>query len=176
MTNPIWNFDPAHSNIGFKVRHMMVSRVSGRFENWSGEITFDPANPGVSQAKVEIDVNSINTNVADRDAHLRSADFFDAANFPTIQYATTRVEKIDDETFRFHGNLTIRGTTRDLTFDANYHGTAVDPWGKRRSGFDAKLQLSRKDFGLTWNQALETGGVVVSDKIEIELEIELVSE
>ncbi len=176
MTNTTWNFDPAHSTIGFKVRHMMVSRVSGRFENWSGNITFDPANPGNSQAKVEIDVNSINTNVADRDAHLRSADFFDVANYPTIQYATTRVEKVDDETFRFSGNLTIHGNTRELTFDANYHGTGLDPWGKQRSGFDAKLSISRKEYGLTWNQALETGGVLVSDKIEIELEIELVAE
>lgn len=176
MTNPIWNFDPSHSTIGFKVRHMMVSRVSGRFENWSGTIAFDPANPANAQATVEIDVSSLNTNVADRDNHLRSADFFDVANHPTIQYASTRIEKVDDETFRFTGNLTIRGVTHNLSFDANYHGTGLDPWGKQRSGFDARLQINRKDYGLTWNQALETGGVLVSDKIEIELEIELVAE
>ncbi len=176
MTNPTWKFDLAHSTVGFKVRHMMISRVNGRFANWDGEISFDPENPQAAKVTVDIDASSIDTNLADRDAHLRSADFFDVANFPKIHYATTSIEKIDDETYRFHGDLTIRGVTRSLSFDANYRGIGKDPWGNLRTGFDAKARINRKDYGLTWNQALETGGVLVSENIDIELEIELVAE
>lgn len=172
MAKQTWNFDPAHSEIGFKVRHMMFSKVSGLFEDWEGDFQFDPENPADTAATVDIDVASVNTRNEDRDNHLRSGDFFDVENHPKIHFESTDVTHEKDSKLTIVGNLTIRGTTQAVSLDVDYHGKAIDPWGNDRVGFSATTTLNRKDFGLTWNQALEAGGVLVGDKVEVELQVQ----
>lgn len=174
MARSEWNFDPAHSTIGFKVRHMMFSKVNGKFTAWDGHFEFDPEQPGQGHVKVEIDASSIDTGVADRDAHLRSADFFNAETHPKLTFESSNFEVTGETTFTITGDLTIRGATLPVVLDVDFHGQGTDPWGNTRVGFSATGELSRKDFGLTWNQALEAGGVLVGDKIEIELEVQAV--
>ncbi len=172
MARQTWNFDSAHSEVGFKVRHMMFSKVSGLFEEWSGDFEFDPDNPADTKVTADIDTASINTRNDDRDGHLRSGDFFDAENHPSIHFESKSTEKIDPATLKIFGDLTIRGTTKPVELDVEYHGKAVDPWGNDRIGFTATTTINRKDFGLTWNQALEAGGVLVGEKVEVELQIQ----
>jgi polyisoprenoid-binding protein YceI len=169
-----WNIDTAHSGIGFAVRHMVVARTRGKFGSWRGEVHMDEANPERSRVDVTIDAASIDTGVADRDAHLRSADFLDVANHPAITFASKRLEPRGGDRYRVVGDLTIRGVTREVALDMEASGQATDPWGNLRAGFSARAQLDRKDFGLTWNQVLETGGVLVGDRIDIEIEVEAV--
>ncbi len=176
MTNPIWKFDPAHSSVTSKVRHMMFAKVHGRFASWQGDVAFDPEAPDNSRVDVRIAVESIETGVADRDTHLRSADFFDAESFPEIRFSTSSFEKLNAETYRLTGELTIRDITRELSFDAHYHGSGRDPWGNERVGFGATTRVNRKDFGLTWNQVLETGGVMVGEDIAIEIDAQLIKQ
>ena len=168
-----WQFDTSHATIGFSVRHMMVSKVHGQFTKWSGQFTFNDQDPTASKAVVEIDVNSINTNEAQRDGHLKSPDFFDAANHPLITFRSTAIEKHGAD-YRVTGDLTIRGTTRPVVLDAEFSGAIVDMQGNDRAGFSAKTSIDRKDFGLTWNMLLEAGGFAVADKVEISLEFEAV--
>jgi polyisoprenoid-binding protein YceI len=168
-----WQFDTSHANIGFSVRHMMVSKVHGQFTKWSGQFEFDAQDPAASKAVVEVDVNSINTNEAQRDGHLRSPDFFDAANFPLMTFRSTKIERHGAD-YRVSGDLTIRGTTRPVVLDAEFAGAIVDPYGNDRAGFSAKTSIDRKDFGLTWNMLLEAGGFAVADRIEITIEFEAV--
>ena len=172
MSASSWSFDPAHSEIGFVVRHMVVSKVRGKFASWDGSLTFDPDNLAASKTEATIDVKSIDTGVSDRDDHLRSADFFDADNHPHITFESKRVEPKGEGAFRLVGDLTIRGTTQEIALDGEFLGKAKDPWGNIRAGFTAKASISRKSFGLTWNQALESGGVLVGDKVQIELDVE----
>jgi polyisoprenoid-binding protein YceI len=171
-----WQLDPAHTTVGFAVRHLMISTVKGRFREIEGAARFDPADPTTGSAEVTIRTASVDTAVADRDAHLRSADFFDVEKYPTMKWTSRRVEPLDGKRFRVEGDLTIRDVTRPVTLEVTVHGTARDPWGGDRLGVSATGTLKRSDFGLTWNQALETGGVLVGDEVRLELDAEFVRE
>jgi len=171
-----WSIDSAHSAVQFAVRHMMISTVRGQFDRFSGTVDFDEANPAATTVDVAIDASSINTRQGDRDTHLRSADFLNAAEYPTLTFKSQRVEVIDDNHARLIGDLTIRGLTRPATLDVTYLGQAKSPWGATSAGFTASTAINRKDWGLTWNQALETGGVLVGDEIKIDIDLELVKQ
>jgi polyisoprenoid-binding protein YceI len=172
MTNSNWNLDAAHSGITFSIRHMVVSKVRGRFAKYNGSIRMDEADLTRSTVSVTIDAASIDTGVADRDTHLRSPDFFDVGKFPELRFASKRVEKVGEGRYRVVGDLTIRDVTREIGLDAEYGGRGKDPWGNERVGFSAKASLDRKEFGLTWNQVLEAGGILVGDRVDIELEVQ----
>lgn len=174
MTIQNWNFDATHSEISFKVRHMMFSKVTGYFNDWSGEFAFDPDNPADGKTTVRIETASVDTKNADRDEHLRSGDFFDAEAFPEMKFESVSFEKLSDGKLKVDGNLTIRDTTGPITLDVDYHGKGIDPWGNERVGFSARASLNREAFGLTWNQALEAGGVLVGKTVEIEVEVQAV--
>jgi polyisoprenoid-binding protein YceI len=173
MTNR-WDIDVGHSAIHFWVRHMVISKVHGRFANWSGTIQFDEEDPTRSSVDVRIDSASVDTHVADRDAHLRSPDFLDVARFPQMNFKSKRVEKAGGSAYRVVGDLDLHGVTREVVLEAEFAGTGKDPWGNQRAGFSAKAVLDRRDFGLVWNAALETGGVLVGEKVEIGIELEAV--
>lgn len=169
-----WQIDSSHSHINFTARHMMISKVRGSFETFSGAVKFDENNPVNTTVDIEVDLSSINTRDAQRDGHLKSPDFFDVEAHPTMHFVSTRVEQIDENNGRLIGNLTIKGVTHEVALDVEYAGMAKSPWGTESAGFSATGSLNRKDWGLNWNQALETGGVLVGDKINIEIELELV--
>lgn len=169
-----FQIDHAHSQIQFTVRHMMISRVRGWFEKFDGVFNLDEENPANSQVEVEIDTASINTRDEKRDAHLRSADFFDAEKHPKMTFKSTRVEVLDDKRAKLHGDLTIRGVTRPVVLDVEYVGMAKSPFGTTSYGFNASTTINRKDWDLTWNMALETGGVLVGDDVHIDIELELI--
>jgi len=152
----------------------MISTVTGRFKSLRGSVTRDEAAIENSRVEAEIDAASIDTGVADRDNHLRSADFFDVANHPKLVFRSTKIEDLGGDSGRMHGELTIRGVTRPVILAVSYLGEIRDPWGNRRRGFSAETTLYRKDFGMTWNQVLDTGGVLVGDKIKVSLNIEAV--
>ena len=168
-----WSFDASHSGIGFAVRHLMISKVRGTFDKWTGTFAYDAEDPTRSTIDVRIDAASINTKEEKRDGHLRSADFFDVENHPEIRFRSTLVER-DGDDYVVAGELTIRGTTRPVKLAVERLGSGRDPWGGERVGFAAKTTINRKDFGLHWNQALETGGVLVGEKVEITLDVEAV--
>ena len=174
MTTTNWNFDLAHSSVNFHVRHLMVSKVHGRFSLWSGTLEIDNDDITRSRVDVVIDAASVDTREDKRDAHLRSPDFFDVEKFPKLTFKSTRVEKRGDEELAITGDLTLHGVTKSVTLAVELGGQAKDPWGGIRTGFSAKTSINRKDFGLGWNALLETGGVLVGEKIEISLEIEAV--
>lgn len=169
-----WEIDNAHSGVNFTVRHMVITKVRGHFARWSGTIESHDGKPDNSSVEVTIDASSIETGVADRDAHLKSADFLDVARYPAITFRSRRSEKVDGEHLRVIGDLTIRDVTREVALDVEYAGRGKDPWGNERAGFSARTSINRSDFGVTWNQLLETGGMLVSDRIDVELEIEAV--
>jgi polyisoprenoid-binding protein YceI len=169
-----WTLDTAHSGIAFSVRHMVVAKVRGRFASWSGKVELDEADLTRSQLDVEIDARSIDTGNAQRDEHLRSADFLDVEQFPTLRFVSRKIENVAADRFQVIGDLTLHGVTREVTLAVERGGQAKDPWGNRRAGFSATASLSRSDFGLLWNQALETGGVLVADRIDIELDVQAV--
>ena len=172
MTNP-WDIDVTHSAIHFHVRHMIISKVHGRFAKWAGALQLDPQDLTRSSVEVTIDAASIDTQVADRDTHLRSADFLDVAKYPQLTFRSTRIEKAG-EGYRVVGELDLHGVKREVVLEAEFSGTGKDPWGNERAGFAAKASLDRRDFGLTWNAALEAGGVLVGEKVEITIELEAV--
>ncbi len=168
-----WDFDHAHSGVDFTVRHMLVSKVRGRFTKWSGKLELDEQDLSRSHVEVEIDVGSIDTHEPQRDAHLRSADFFEAEKHPKITFKSTRVEEKGKEHLSVTGDLSIRGVTKKVVLDVERGGiVAKDPWGKRRAGFTATTTIDRKEFGVSWNQTLDQGGLALSDKIAITIEIE----
>jgi polyisoprenoid-binding protein YceI len=172
-----WQIDPAHSSVEFAVKHMMFTTVRGRFKDVKGTIEVDEQNPDRSVVDVEIGAASLDTGSPDRDAHLRSADFLDVETHPTITFRSKRVEgamKKEGDAFRVIGDLTIRGTTMEVTLDAIYEGTGKDPWGGTRAGSQATAKIDRRDWGLKWNQALETGGVLVANEVRIEIEVQAV--
>jgi polyisoprenoid-binding protein YceI len=171
-----WTFDLAHSSINFTVRHMVVSKVRGRFTRWGGSLEMDEQDPARASVDVSIDTSSVETGVEQRDTHLRSPDFFDVERFPNIAFRSTRVERAGEGTYRMTGDLTIHGVTRPVTLDVEYAGSAKDPWGGVRVGFSARGTLDRRDFGLTYNQLLETGGVLVGESVEIGIELEAVKQ
>ena len=172
-----WTLDPTHSLVEFSAKHMMITTVKGRFGAVEGTIVADEANPAASRVEVEIDAASIDTRTEQRDAHLRSADFLDVETYPKLTFRGTRIEggfREPGDTFVLHGDLTIRGTTREVTLDVTFEGTGRDPWGGERASFSAATRIDRRDFGLTWNQALETGGILVGNAITISLEVQAV--
>lgn len=173
MGTNLWDIDVSHSAIHFWVRHMVISKVHGRFAKWAGTVQLDEADLARSSVDVRIDAASIDTQVADRDTHLKSADFLDAAKFPEITYRSRKIEKAAGG-YRVTGDLTLHGVTREVVLEAEYAGTGKDPWGNQRAGFSAKAALDRREFGLVWNAALETGGVLVGEKVEITIELEAV--
>jgi polyisoprenoid-binding protein YceI len=168
-----WSFDASHSSVGFSVRHLMISKVRGHFNKWSGTFEYDPQNPSTAKLEVNIDAASIDTRDEKRDAHLRSPDFFDVENHPALTFKSTSVSGEGDELV-LNGELTIHGITKAVQLKVESLGTTKDPWGGTRAGFSATTSVNRKDFGLHWNMALETGGVVVGEKVEIAIEIEAV--
>jgi polyisoprenoid-binding protein YceI len=173
-TTTNWAIDAAHSEVEFSVRHLMISNVKGRFGTVKGNVVLDPTTPGKAQIEVAIDVTSIDTREEKRDAHLRSADFFDAAHFPTMTFSGATITGDTEGEFKLTGNLSIRGVTKPITLDVTFEGAGNDPWGGTRRGFSAKGKLLRSAFGLEWNAALETGGVVVGDEVKITINTELV--
>ena len=171
-----WNIDPAHSHVEFAVKHLMIATVKGRFAVVRGTVTTDEADPAKGQANIEIDADSIDTREPQRDTHLKSADFFEVEKFPRITFRSTRVTFVEGDRFKLIGDLTIRGITREVTLDVTSEGRGKDPWGGERAGFSATGKIKRSEFGLTWNQVLETGGFVVGDDIRVSLEVELVKQ
>ena len=165
-----WTIDPTHTRLGFTARHAMVTKVRGQFDEFSGTLTIDAANPSASTAEVAVQLASVNTGTADRDAHLRGADFFDVENNKEMTFSSTAVKQDGDE-FVMLGDLTIKGVSRPVELELEPTGVATDPFGNVRAGFEGETEISRKEFGLTWNVALETGGVLVSDKIKIQLDV-----
>src|SRR5262245_49574524 len=174
MTTNRWTIDLAHSGVNFSIRHMVISKVRGRFTKYSGAIELDEGELTRSAVEATIEAASIDTGVAQRDEHLRSPDFFDVDQFPALRFRSTRIERIEAARYRVIGELTIRDVTREVSLEVEYGGRAKDPWGNERIGFVAKTAFDRKDFGLAWNQVLEAGGVLVGDRVEIELELQAV--
>lgn len=169
-----YSIDPAHSEIDFSVRHMMFAKVRGQFVKWTANLGYDAANPAKSTIEVEIETASIDTRDAQRDGHLRSGDFFDAEKFPKMIFKSKRIDG-GGKHFKVTGDLTIRDVTKEVTLDVEQTGSGKDPWGNDRLGFSAKGAINRSEWGLKWNQALEAGGVLVSDKVEIEVEAQVVA-
>jgi polyisoprenoid-binding protein YceI len=170
----VYDIDPTHSSAHFSVRHMMVSNVKGEFTKVSGTVTHDPDDPKASKVEATIDVTSLHTREEQRDTHLKSPDFFDAAKFPEIKFVSTSVEPDGKEEYLVKGDLTIRGVTREVTLQVEGPTPEVkDPWGNMKAGAAATTKINRKDFGLVWNVALETGGVLVGEEVKISLEVEL---
>ncbi|HEX7100950.1 MAG TPA: YceI family protein [Acidimicrobiia bacterium] len=168
-----YTIDPAHSRFGFVARHAMVTKVRGQFNEFDGTIEVDANDPTKSSAELVIQAASIDTRNAERDAHLRSNDFFAMDEYPEIRFVSTAIEPSDDEDhFRVTGDLTIRGVTKSVTFDLEFTGAAIDPWGNIRIGLEGSTVVNRKDWGVSWNTALEAGGVLVSENVTIEFEIE----
>src|SRR3954451_5214882 len=171
-----YTLDVAHTQLGFVARHAMVTKVRGRFREFEGKAHLDAAHPDKSTASVVIQAKSIDTGNAARDAHLRSNDFLDMAQYPQITFHSTAVEKIDDEHYKMTGDLSIKGVTRPVTLDIAFTGVAVDPFGNIRAGFEGSCTLNRKDWGVAWNAPLETGGLLVSDKVNLEIEVSAVKQ
>jgi polyisoprenoid-binding protein YceI len=166
-----YTIDPGHSRVGFVARHAMVTKVRGGFNEFAGSFTIDADDPAASTAELTIEAASIDTRNADRDAHLRSNDFFAMEQHPQLTFVSTAVEQRGETDYRVTGDLTLRGVTRPVTIDLEFTGAAVDPWGNTRVGFEGRTQVNRKDWGLNWNAALEAGGVLVSEKVTLEFEI-----
>jgi len=169
-----WKIDASHSQIEFTVKHMMIATVRGRFGSFDGDVNVNRDNLLASTVEGWVETASVDTRDGNRDAHLRSADFFDAEKFPRMTFRSTKIEKAGDGEFKVTGDLTIKDTTRPVTFTVTDEGHGKDPWGNRRWGLSATASLNRKDFGLNWNVALETGGWLVSDQVKIQAELELV--
>jgi polyisoprenoid-binding protein YceI len=175
QTAQTYAIDKMHSEVTFQVRHLLT-KVRGRFTEFSGTVLFDRDHPERSSASLTIDASSIDTGTPDRDAHLRSDDFFAAGTYPTLTFTSSGVVKAGDDEFDVTGTLTIRGVAREVTLPVTYLGTAKDPWGNVRTGFETSITLNRRDFGLTWNAALETGGFLVGDEVRINLSIQAIAQ
>ena len=169
-----WTIDPVHSSVEFSVRHLMITTVKGRFTDVQGTVVVDEANPTAAAADITVQVASIDTREPQRDAHLKSADFFDVEQFPTLTFRSRAVREPKKDGFTLIGDLTIHGVTREVSLDVTNEGRARDPWGGERAGYTATTKIKRSDFGLTWNQLLETGGLAVSDDVKISLDVQLV--
>jgi polyisoprenoid-binding protein YceI len=179
MATTKWQIDPAHSTVEVAVKHMMFTTVRGRFRDVKGTIEVDEDNPNKSVVDVEIVASSLDTGTPDRDAHLRSADFLDVENHAALTFRSTRVDGAmakEGDKFTVTGDLTIRGTTKQVTLDCVFEGTGKDPWGGTRAGIRATTKIDRRDWGLTWNQALETGGILVANDLRIEIEVQAVKQ
>lgn len=172
-----WDFDKAHSNIGFGIDHMVISEVEGEFNGYEGTV-ISPADDNFEGATINftVDVNSISTDNTDRDNHLKSDDFFNAEKYPTITFKGKSMKKVDGNDYKLVGDFTIRDVTKEITLDVEYNGTIKDPWGNTRAGFEIEGKINRFDYGLKWNNLLETGGLVVGDMVEIEAHVELIKQ
>lgn len=168
-----WKLDPTHSSVEFVVRHLVVTKVRGRFGAFDGAVVIDPADPLASTVEVTIDVASVSTGDEQRDGHLRSPDFFDVERYPTITFRSTAVREARSD-HEVDGELTIKGVTKTVTLSLEYNGVSPDPWGGTRAGFSAETEIDRRDFGLTFDAKLDTGGAVLGDKVKIQLEIEAI--
>lgn len=173
LTPGTWNVDPSHSTVGFTARHLMVTKVRGRFSAFGGSLTIADE-PLASSVSATVEMSSVSTGDDGRDGHLRSADFFDVEQFPTMSFQSTSIEADGDDEYLLHGHLTIKGVTKPVTFELEFDGVATDPWGNTKAGFTAETEINRKDWGLEWNVALEAGGVLVSEKIKLQLDIQAV--
>ena len=171
-----WNIDSAHTEVNFSVRHMMISNVRGQFQKLSGTVEFDEQNPANTTVDVQIETASVNTKDEKRDGHLRSPDFFDAEKYPYLAFKSKRVDVKDSTHAILYGDMTIRNITHEVVLDVEFNGLAKSPWGTTSAGFTAKTQIKRKNWGLNWNVALETGGWLVSDDINIGIELEIVKQ
>ena len=176
MRTERWEIDSSHSSVHFSVRHLVIAKVRGSFARWSGTVHAPDGDFSKATVAVTIDASSIDTGVAQRDAHLKSADFFDVPQHPELRFVGKRVQPRSDTEIEVVGDLTIKGITREVVLRVERHGLAKDPWGNVRAAFTAKTSIDRQDFGLTWNQVLETGGVMVGDRVDIEAEIEAVQQ
>ncbi len=171
-----WVLDPTHSELTFKVKHLMISSVKGEFRNFNATINAAGADFSKATVSVNIQAGSIFTNNDDRDGHLKSADFFDAENHKEISFTGTSLTKLDDENYQLKGNLSIKGVTKEVSLDVEFGGVNKDPWGNEKAGFSLSGKINRKDWGLNWNAALETGGVLVSDEVKINAEVQFVKQ
>ena len=169
-----WKIDTSHTQIGFTARHMMISKVRGNFEKFSGAINLDPENPASTSVDIQIETASVNTREPQRDGHLRSADFFNSEVYPNMTFKSRSVEVTGEKTAILVGDMTIRDVTNEVVINVEFVGQAKSPWGATSAGFSGSTTINRKDFGLTWNKTLETGGVLVGDEIEISIDLELV--
>ena len=176
MASERWEIDSSHSSLHFSVRHLVIAKVRGSFARWSGAIRVPDGDFSRATVAVTIDGSSIDTGLADRDGHLKSPDFFDVAQYPELRFVGKRVQPRSEGEIDVVGELTLKGITREVVLHVEQHGQAKDPWGNVRAAFTAKTSIDRKDFGLTWNQVLETGGVMVGDRVDIEAEIEAVKQ
>lgn len=174
MTPAVWNIDTTHSSVGFSVRHLMFAKVRGRFAKWQGTVRLDPDDLTHASVNVVIDAASIDTGVADRDNHLRSGDFFDVEHAPELTFTSTKIEAVGGDRYKVYGELSIRGITREVVLDVEHGGQAKDPWGNQRVAFTATTSVNRTDFGLKWNRLVEAGGVLVGERVDIELEVQAV--
>jgi polyisoprenoid-binding protein YceI len=169
-----WAIDKSHSNVDFSVKHLVISTVRGHFRDFDATLHIDEDDPERSSVTATVEVASVDTNEANRDAHLRSDDFFNADDYPQIRFQSTRLERLKDNEFRLHGDLTIRDVTRPVVLDGEFEGRIQDPWGNERIAFSARTEISRQDYNVRWNQLLEAGGAVVSDRVKISLYVEAV--
>jgi len=174
LTTTKWNLDPVHSEIGFKVKHMMITNVSGSFEKFDGQVETTDADFTTAKIQFTADIDSISTGNKDRDNHLKSADFFDAANYPKLKFVSSKFEKKDEETYVLLGNLTIRDVTKPVKFNVEFGGLGKDPWGNEKAGFTISGKINRTEYKLNWNAALEAGGVLVGEEVKIEAEMQLI--
>ena len=173
----VYQIDPAHSTVSFTIKHMMIAKVHGGFEKLSGKLVYDAANPAQSSIEVEIDAASINTRESQRDAHLKSADFFDVEKFPTLSFKSTKIEANGDGELKLIGDLTIHGVTNSVILAVEGPTAEMkDPWGNLKIGASATTKIKRKDFGLTWNAALEAGGFLVGDDVTISLDVQFIKQ
>ncbi|QFT89122.1 hypothetical protein FIU87_10730 [Bacillus sp. THAF10] len=172
MAKTVWNIDKSHSSVDFAVKHMMFATVKGGFQEYEAKVVADPTNLTDAEIEFVIDVASIDTRSSDRDAHLRSADFFDVDNHPKMTFVATNIVKADENEYEVTGNLTLRGTTKSETFSVTFEGSGQDPWGNEKAGFSVEGKIKRSDYGLTWNAPLEAGGVLVGDQIKISLQLQ----
>ena len=171
-----WKIDPSHSEITFSIRHMMITNVRGRFEDFSGTIEFNEQNPANTLVDVQISANSINTRDPKRDGHLKSPDFLNADQYPYLTFESRKIELVDTTHARLLGDLTIREVTRPVILDVEYNGQSKSPWGATSAGFSARATLNRKEWDLTWNVSLETGGWLVGDEMNVNIELELIKQ
>ncbi len=169
-----WKVDPVHTEIGFTVKHLMVTNVKGRFNDFVAQIEIDEEDPTRSSAVLEIEAASVDTHTQQRDDHLRSIDFFDLANHPKISFKSRRIDRVDTDRFSVTGDLTIRGTTREVVLDTEVAGPQKDPWGGERMGIKATTTIDRRDYGVSWNQVLDAGGIALSNDVRIDIELQLI--
>jgi polyisoprenoid-binding protein YceI len=176
MQKSNWVTDPTHSEIGFKVKHMMFTNVSGKFNTFEASIENEDNNFETSKINFSAEINSVDTNNADRDVHLKSADFFDVDSYPKLSFVSTQIKKINNGEYQISGDLTIKDVTKNIVLETEYSGLMTDPWGNTKIGLSISGKINRKDFGLTWNAALETGGVLVGEEIKLISEIQLIKQ